>query len=90
MCTNSNNSRLNRLCKIDQYAQYLQVSRSTIFNWIKNKKLIEGHHYLRIGRNIRFYLDKKLIGELHEPSNKEDKGKKNISTQKKKKIDLTY
>ncbi len=39
---------------VEQFAQRLQVSRTTVFGWLKKGDLREGVHYLRIGRIVRF------------------------------------
>jgi excisionase family DNA binding protein len=43
------------LLTIEQLAQRLQVSRTTIFSWLKSGNLKEGIHYFRLGRVIRFH-----------------------------------
>jgi hypothetical protein len=39
---------------VDQFAQRLQVSRTTVFFWLKNGDLREGVHYFHLGRILRF------------------------------------
>jgi excisionase family DNA binding protein len=39
---------------VEQFAQRLQVSRTTVFGWLKKGDLQEGVHYIRIGRILRF------------------------------------
>jgi excisionase family DNA binding protein len=39
---------------VAQFADRLQVSRTTVFAWLKNGELQEGFHYLRLGRILRF------------------------------------
>jgi excisionase family DNA binding protein len=43
------------LLTVEQFAQRLQVSRTTVFSWLKNGDIREGVHYLRIGRVLRFH-----------------------------------
>ncbi len=43
------------LLTVEQFAQRLQVSRTTVFKWLKEDKLQEGVHYFRIDRTLRFY-----------------------------------
>jgi len=38
----------------DQLAKKLQISRTTVFGWLKKGELKEGVHYLRLGRILRF------------------------------------
>lgn len=42
------------LLTVEQFAQRLQVSRTTVFGWLKKNDLQEGVHYFRIGRTLRF------------------------------------
>jgi excisionase family DNA binding protein len=39
---------------VEQFAERLQVSRTTVFAWLKNGDLREGDDYLRLGRILRF------------------------------------
>jgi excisionase family DNA binding protein len=39
---------------VEQFAKRLQVSRTTVFGWLKKGDLREGVHYIRIGRILRF------------------------------------
>ena len=39
---------------VEQYAARLQVSRTTVFGWLKNGDLREGVDYFRRGRIVRF------------------------------------
>jgi excisionase family DNA binding protein len=39
---------------VEQFAERMQVSRTTVFGWIKNGSLREGAHYIRLGRILRF------------------------------------
>ncbi len=44
----------NELLTVEQFAERFQVSRTTVFGWLKNGHLLEGIHYFRIGRILRF------------------------------------
>lgn len=46
---------MNDLLTVEQLAQRLQVSRTTVFSWLKTGTLQEGAHYFRLGRVIRFH-----------------------------------
>ncbi len=39
---------------VEEYADRLKVSRTTVFPWLKNGELREGVDYLRRGRILRF------------------------------------
>lgn len=49
------------LLTVEQFAQRMQVSRTTIFYWLKNGELTEGVHYFRLGRIIRFRWNESLF-----------------------------
>jgi len=49
------------LLTVDQFAEYLQVSRTTVFYWLKNGELSEGVHFFRLGRILRFRYDDNLF-----------------------------
>jgi excisionase family DNA binding protein len=40
---------------LEELAERLKVSRTTVFSWLKNGELREGVHYLRLGRIVRFH-----------------------------------
>lgn len=46
---------------VEEFAEKLKVSRSTVFSWLKSGLLQEGKHYFRIGRIIRFVWDASLL-----------------------------
>lgn len=48
-------SESSSLLTVDQFADRLQVSRTTVFSWIKSGCLREGTHYFRLGRVLRFH-----------------------------------
>lgn len=49
------------LMTVEQFAERLQVSRTTVFYWLKNGELSEGVHFFRLGRIIRFRYDENLF-----------------------------
>jgi len=49
------------LLTVEEFADKLKVSRSTVFSWLKSGLLQEGKHYFRIGRIIRFVWDAGLF-----------------------------
>jgi predicted DNA-binding transcriptional regulator AlpA len=49
------------LLTVEEFADKLKVSRSTVFGWLKSGLLQEGKHYFRIGRIIRFVWDAGLF-----------------------------
>lgn len=60
------------LLTVEEFADKLKVSRSTVFGWLKSGLLQEGKHYFRIGRIIRFVWDTALfIGRSKPKSRKQ-------------------
>lgn len=49
------------LMTVEQFAERLQVSRTTVFYWLKSGELSEGVHFFRLGRIIRFRYDENLF-----------------------------
>lgn len=49
------------LLTVEQFAERLQVSRTTVFQWLKTGELTEGVHFFRLGRILRFRYDEALF-----------------------------
>ena len=43
---------IQRFVTVDEYRLLLGVGRSTVFQWIKEGKLVEGVHYVRMGKRV--------------------------------------
>lgn len=56
------------LLTVEQFAQRLQVSRATVFAWIQKQILVQGRHFLKIGRVLRFTWSDDLIACLLQDS----------------------
>lgn len=56
------------LLTVEQFAERLQVSRATIFAWMQKKILVQGRHFLRLGRVLRFPWSDELVSSLLELS----------------------
>ena len=56
------------LLTVEQFAQRLQVSRATVFAWMQKKILVQGRHFLRLGRVLRFPWSEDLVASLLELS----------------------
>lgn len=52
------------LLTVEQFAQRLQVSRATVFAWIQKQILVQGRHFLKIGRVLRFTWSDDFISTL--------------------------
>ncbi|NTV47772.1 MAG: helix-turn-helix domain-containing protein [Chlorobiales bacterium] len=48
------NEQSPELLTVEQFAQRLQVSRATVFTWIQKQILVQGRHFIKIGRVLRF------------------------------------
>lgn len=56
------------LLTVDQFAQRLQVSRATVFTWMQKQILVQGRHFLKIGRVLRFTWSVDLVACLLQDS----------------------
>jgi hypothetical protein len=55
------------LLTVEQFALRLQVSRATVFVWMQKQILVQGRHFLKIGRVLRFTWSEEFISILmHE------------------------
>ncbi len=59
------------LLTIEEFAERMKISRTTVFGWIRKGTLKSGRHYFKMGRVIRFEWGPELIHKLHEDSVKE-------------------
>jgi hypothetical protein len=59
---------------VEQFALRMQVSRTTVFGWLKNKVLEEGVHYFRVGRILRLCWREGLFLNSQQKQLSEDKG----------------
>ena len=60
---NINDSKT-ELLTVEQFALCFQVSRATVFNWMKLGVLKEGCDYFRIGRVLRFVWSEEQLNQL--------------------------
>jgi predicted DNA-binding transcriptional regulator AlpA len=56
------------LLTVDQFALRLQVSRATVFAWMHKQILVQGRHFLRFGRVLRFIWSDDLVSSLLQDS----------------------
>lgn len=61
-------STATELLTVDQFAQRLQVSRATVFAWMHKQILVQGRHFLKIGRVLRFTWSDDLVSTLLQDS----------------------
>ena len=55
------------LLTVDQFALRLQVSRATVFVWMQKQILVQGRHFLKFGRVLRFTWSDDFVSILmHE------------------------
>lgn len=48
----------------EEFAQRLKIGRSTLFEWLSKGILIQGKHYFRVGRILRFAWSQELVADL--------------------------
>lgn len=56
---------------VEEFARKLQVSRATVFAWIKRGALTEGEHFFKLGRVLRFVWSGALLENLLQSSGAE-------------------
>lgn len=59
------------LLTVEEFAERMKISRTTVFDWIRKGTLKAGRHYLKIGRIVRFEWGPELIQKLREDSAEE-------------------
>lgn len=57
---------------VEEFADRMKFSRTTVFDWIKRGTLKAGRHYIKMGRIIRFEWGPELIKKLHDDSSVEE------------------
>ena len=57
-----------KLLTVVQFAQRLQVSRATVFAWMQKQILVQGRHFLKHGRVLRFTWSDDLVASLLQDS----------------------
>jgi hypothetical protein len=62
------------LLTVEQFAERMQVSRTTVFGWLKNGVLLEGAHYFRVGRILRLCWREGLFLNSQRGPVSEDEG----------------
>jgi len=60
---------------VEQFAQRMQVSRTTVFAWIKAGLLKEGVHYIRLGRILRLCWREVFSLNSQQTATAEDEGR---------------
>ncbi|WP_051293173.1 helix-turn-helix domain-containing protein [Citrifermentans bremense] len=59
---------------VEQFAEKMMVSRTTVFGWLKSGVLKEGVHYIRLGRILRFCWRESLFFQGQQKPIPEDEG----------------
>ncbi len=74
------------LIKLEEFAKRINVGRTTVFQWIKEGRLLPGRHFIKIGRVVRFEWGPDLLRKLHEDSDRDGirDGDSNKSVEKKR------
>jgi len=52
------------LLTVEEFAKHLRVGRSTVFDWIAKKKMVQGVHYFKINKTIRIPWTLELLASL--------------------------
>ena len=56
------------LLSVEGFARRMDISRTTVFEWIKRGQLKPGRHFIKVGRIIRFQWGEELLQKLHDDS----------------------
>ena len=56
------------LLTVEEFAERMKISRTTVFDWMRKGTLKAGRHYVKIGRIIRFEWGPELLRKLKEDS----------------------
>ena len=54
------------LLTVEEFAERMKISRTTVFDWIRKGTLKSGRHFMKIGRVIRFEWGPELLQKLRE------------------------
>ena len=68
------NLQMPELLTVEQFAERMQVSRTTVFSWLKNGVLQETVHYFRVGRILRLCWREGLFLTSQQRPISEDEG----------------
>lgn len=52
------------LLTVEEFAQRLRVGRSTVFDWIASRKMMQGVHYYKIKKTLRIPWSLELLASL--------------------------
>jgi hypothetical protein len=75
---------------VEEFALRLTMSRTTLFEWLKTGILVQGKHYFKVGRILRFVWDETMlltIGMNSKPQ-KENKQKKSVKPKGERRLHL--
>ena len=82
------------LITVEQFAERLQIGRTTVFQWIKDGTLVQGKHFIKIGRVIRFQwpdvIDLIVMDNLENPESEKKSSNEPLQTTNQPSINLDY
>ena len=75
---------------IEQFALRLTMSRTTVFEWLKTGNLVQGKHYFKVGRILRFVWDETMLLTIgmNKTTQKEKKQKKTVKPKGERRLHL--
>lgn len=78
------------LLTVEQFALRLTMSRTTAFDWLKSGILVQGKHYFKVGRILRFVWDETtlLTIGMNSKKRKEKKQKKTVKPKGERRLHL--
>lgn len=75
---------------VEQFALRLTMSRTTLFEWLKSGILVQGKHYFKVGRILRFVWDESMLLTIgmNRKNQKEKKPKKTVRPKGERRLHL--
>lgn len=76
---------------VEEFALRLTMSRTTLFEWLKSGILVQGKHYFKVGRILRFVWDESMLLTIgmSRKDQKEMKQKKTVKPKGERRLHLS-
>ena len=82
------------LITVEEFAEKLKIGRTTVFQWLKDGTLVQGKHFIKIGRVIRFQwpdvVDLIVMDNIKNPESEKKLRNEPVQPRQKAAIDLQY
>ncbi len=54
---------------IKEFCKRLSISQSEVYRLRKDGKLIPGRHFIKFGKNVRYFWSKEVLQDIHKVAN---------------------